>query len=161
MSSHEAGSIAANINVMRVVDVIGHRTEIFALRPTDAVAVAAQKLMRWHVRTAPVADDFGNVVGILGQSDISSRVVAAGLDPKTAIVSTVMTAQPVCVDIETDLLTCVHLMRKHGISHVVVTRTNAEGEQHFGTISANDLLDVVAKQAGAKSWMEELAEGSR
>jgi predicted transcriptional regulator len=144
-----------------VADVIGQRTDVYALRPGDTVEVAAQKLKRWRVRTVPVADDVGIVVGILGQSDISSRVVAAGLDPKTASVQEVMTPDPVSVDLEADLFTCVQLMRRHGISHIVVTRTNAEGEQHYGTISATDLLGVMARQAGSTPWMEELAEGAR
>src|SRR6188768_906495 len=108
-----------HISQLRAVDVIGDRTEIYALRPGDPVEVAAQKLQRWKVRTVAVTDDVGNVAGILGQSDISSRVVASGLDPKAVPVREVMTVEPVCVDVETDVLTCVRLMRKHGISHVV------------------------------------------
>ena len=151
-----------SITLLRVADAIGDRTDVYALRPGDTIEVAAQKLKRWHVRTATVCDDVGNVVGILGQSDISSRVVAAGLDAKTVPVRDVMTSQTICVDIETDLLTCVELMRRHGISHIVVTQTHAEGEQHYGMISANDLLGVVARLGGANSpWVEELAEGAR
>jgi predicted transcriptional regulator len=130
---------------MRAADVIGDRTDIYALRPEHTVEVAAQKLKDWRVRTIAVTDDVGNVAGILGQSDIASRVVAAGLDPKSVPVREVMTREPICVDVETDLLTCVRIMRQHGISHIVLTRTNAEGEQYFGMISANDVLGVVAR----------------
>src|SRR5262245_24996110 len=113
---HEEGR---SINQLRAVDVIGERTEIYALRPEDTVEQAAQKLKNWRIRTSAVCDDVGNVSGILGQSDISSRAVAAGKDPKTLLVRECMTEEPVCVDIETDLLTCVRLMRKHNISHIV------------------------------------------
>src|SRR5688572_7542183 len=77
------------ISQLRAVDVIGDRTEIYALRPEDTVESAAQKLKGWRVRTSAVCDDVGNVAGILGQSDISSRVVAAGLDPKAVDVRSV------------------------------------------------------------------------
>jgi signal-transduction protein with cAMP-binding, CBS, and nucleotidyltransferase domain len=141
--AHEPG--VHHISHMRAADVIGDRTDIYALRPEQTVEVAAQKLKDWRVRTIAVTDDVGNVAGILGQSDIASRVVAAGLDPKSVPVREVMTHEPICVDVETDLLTCVRIMRKHGISHIVLTRTNAEGEQYFGMISANDVLGVVAR----------------
>jgi predicted transcriptional regulator len=153
-SSHEN---LGNIAVIRVADVIGERIEIFALRPGDTVESAAQKLARWHVRTAAVCDDVGNLAGIFGQSDISARVVAAGLDPKSTIVQDVMTSDPISADIETDMLTCVRLMRRHGISHIALTRTTAEGEQYFGLVSANDILGVVAKQVVGSDWMREFA----
>jgi predicted transcriptional regulator len=142
---------------MRAADVIGTRTEIYALGPNDCVEVAAQKLKEWRVRTSAVCDDVGNVVGIFGQSDIASRVVAAGLDPKTARVRDVMTVQPVCADVETDMLTVVRIMRHNGISHVVLTRTTAEGEQYYGMISANDVLGVIARQGHVGGWVQELA----
>ncbi len=154
-----AHSVAAPISHLRAVDVVGDRTEIFAMNPQDSVEVAAQKLRNWHVRTSAVCDDVGNVAGIFGQSDIASRVVAAGLDPKHVAVREVMTREPVCVDVETDLMTCVRLMRRHGISHLVLTRTNAEGEQYFGMISANDVLGVVARLATDEgtAWFRDLA----
>jgi signal-transduction protein with cAMP-binding, CBS, and nucleotidyltransferase domain len=141
---------------LRAADVIGNRTEIYSLRPADTVEAAAQKLKRWRVRTSAVCDDVGNVAGILGQSDIASRVVAAGLDPKTALVRDVMTIEPVCVDVETEVLTCARMMREHGISHIVLTRTTAEGEQYFGMISANDVLGVISRLV-APEWMIEVA----
>jgi predicted transcriptional regulator len=154
-ASHGSGD--QHIAYLRAADVIGTRTEIYSLRPTDSVEAAAQKLKRWRVRTSAVCDDVGNVVGIFGQSDIASRVVAAGLDPKAAVVREVMTTQPICMDIETDVLTCVRTMRSNGISHIVLTRTNAEGEQYFGMISANDVLGVIAKMV-APQWVREFAE---
>ena len=148
-----------HISSLRAADVIGDRTEIYALEPADTVEVAAQKLKHWRVRTVAVCDDVGNVSGIFGQSDIASRVVACGLDPKTVPVREVMTREPVCVDVETDVLTCVRTMRRNGISHIVLTRTNAEGEQYFGMISANDVLGVVGRfDAESNSWFKEFAE---
>ncbi len=129
----------------RAADAIGERTEIYALRPEQTVESAARMLKDWHVRTIAVTDDVGNVAGVFGHSDIASRVVAAGLDPRTVALREVMTHEPVCCDVETDLLTCVRIMRERGISHVVLTRTTAEGEQYYGMLSANDILGVVAR----------------
>lgn len=150
-----------HISTLRAADVIGDRTEIYALRPEDTIESAAQKLKNWRVRTVGVTDEVGNVAGILGQSDISSRVVAAGLDPKRVPVREVMTVEPICVDVETDLLTCVRVMRQNGISHIVLTQPTPEGEQYFGMISANDVLGVIAN-AGAEGsdWMKEFAGGT-
>jgi predicted transcriptional regulator len=167
MTSHDTHTLAeharsthvhpGNIALIRVAEVIGNRTEIYALRPGDTVDVAAQKLARWHVRTAAVCDDVGNLAGIFGQSDISTRVVATGIDPKVASVRDVMTAEPISADVDTDLLTCVRLMQRHGISHIALTRTTAEGEQYFGMVSANDILGVVSRQVGGSEWMREFA----
>ncbi|HQR38075.1 MAG TPA: CBS domain-containing protein [Blastocatellia bacterium] len=148
-----------HISSLRAADVIGDRTEIYALDPSDSVEVAAQKLKHWRVRTIAVCDDVGNVAGIFGQSDIASRVVACGLDPKSVTVREAMTREPVCVDVETDVLTCVRTMRRNGISHVVLTRTNAEGEQYFGMISANDVLGVIGRlESDSSAWFKEFAE---
>jgi signal-transduction protein with cAMP-binding, CBS, and nucleotidyltransferase domain len=157
---HEHG--IHHISSLRAADVIGDRQEIYALNPGDTVEVAAQKLKHWRVRTIAVCDDVGNVAGIFGQSDIASRVVASGLDPRTVAVREVMTREPVCVDVETDVLTCVRTMRRNGISHIVLTRTNAEGEQYFGMISANDVLGVVGRlEADSSGWFKEFADVSR
>lgn len=150
-----------HIKHFRAADVIGERTEIYSLRPEQTVEVAAQRLKDWHVRTIAVTDDVGNVAGVFGQSDIASRVVAAGLDPKTLPLREVMTREPLCVDVETDLHTCVQIMRQNGISHIVLTRTTAEGEQYFGMISANDVLGVIARMGSeGTSWVQEFAGGS-
>jgi predicted transcriptional regulator len=155
---HGAGTIAH----LRAADVIGDRTEIYALRPEQPVEAAAKMLRDWRVRTVGVTDAVGNVAGIFGQSDVASRVVAAGLDPKTIAVREVMTHEPVCVDVETDLITCVRIMRRHGISHLVLTRTTAEGEQYFGMISANDVLGVIARMGSDITfWFNELAGQAR
>jgi predicted transcriptional regulator len=147
-----------HITHLKAADVIGDRTDIYALRPEHSVEAAAQQLKEWRVRTIAVTDDVGNVAGILGQSDIASRVVAAGLDPRVVSVRDVMTHEPVCVDVDTDLLTCVRTMRENGISHIVLTRTNAEGEQYFGMISANDVLGVIARLGSEDNrWFKELA----
>jgi predicted transcriptional regulator len=154
LSGHDAG----HITHLRAADVIGDRTEIYALRPEQSVERAAQRLQEWRVRTCAVCDDVGNVVGVFGQSDIASRVVAAGLDPKHVLVRDVMTHEPLCADVETDMLTLVQLMRHNGISHVVLTRTNAEGEQYFGMISANDVLGVVARMGSEGAfWFQQIA----
>jgi predicted transcriptional regulator len=152
------GSDVHHITHLRAADVIGDRTEIYSLRPEHTVETAAQKLKDWRLRTIAVTDDVGNVAGIFGQSDIASRVVAAGLEPRSVAVRDVMTHEPVCVDVETDLLTCVRIMRRHGISHIVLTRTCAEGEQYFGMISANDVLGVIARLGTEGNfWFRELA----
>jgi predicted transcriptional regulator len=147
-----------HITHLRAADIIGDRTDIYALRPEDTVERAAQKLKDWRVRTSAVCDDVGNVAGVFGQSDISSRVVAGGLDPKSVHIRDVMTHEPVCADVETDMLTLVRMMRTNGISHVVLTRTNAEGEQYFGMLSANDVLGVVARMGSEGAfWFQQLA----
>jgi signal-transduction protein with cAMP-binding, CBS, and nucleotidyltransferase domain len=146
----------------RVADIVGDRSEVYCLGPNQTVEEAARKLKAWRIRTVTVCDDSGNVVGVLGQSDISTRVVASGLDPHTTAVRDVMTADPQCVDLETDLLTVVHLMSGRGISHIVLTRTTAEGEQFYGMISASDVMGVLARQGGPDSiWMQDLAGQAR
>ena len=150
-----------HIRHLRAADVIGDRTQIYAIRPEDTIETAAVKLKDWRVRTIAVTDDVGNVSGVFGQSDIASRVVAAGLDPRHVPVRDVMTGDPVCVDVETDLLTIVRVMQQHGISHVVLTRPTPEGEQYFGMISANDVLRVIASGGSAgREMVSEFASGS-
>ncbi len=146
---------------LKAADVIGARTEIYALRPEHSVATAARMLRDWRVRTVAVIDDVGNVAGIFGQSDIASRVVAAGLDPQTVVVRNAMTIDPECVDVETDLITCIHTMRRRKISHLVLTRTTAEGEQYFGMISGNDVLGAVARLSGDSQAIRELVADAR
>ncbi|KAJ3195585.1 hypothetical protein HK101_011728 [Irineochytrium annulatum] len=81
------------------------RGTVAAMHPTPAVALhedarvveAAAHMAAKRVDAVLIVDKEGHLSGILTDKDMAFRVVAEGLDPKTTLVSTVMTHNPVSV----------------------------------------------------------------
>lgn len=84
---------------------------------------------------------FQEYVGILTESDIDSKVLARGLDPKDTLISSVMTRSVFSVDRFTSVEKAGEFMRQKGIGHLAVT---SEGHV-VGVISFKDLAASYAQ----------------
>jgi len=78
----------------------------------------------------------GQLVGIFSERDLMSRVVVPGKDPAQTPVRDVMTEDPLTIQLQDDLGTCMTLMRRHGFRHLPV----CEGRDLKGVVSLRDLL---------------------
>jgi len=78
----------------------------------------------------------GQLVGIFSERDLMSRVVVPGKDPAQTQVRDVMTEDPLTIQPQDDLGTCMTLMRRHGFRHLPV----CEGRDLKGVVSLRDLL---------------------
>ena len=79
----------------------------------------------------------GKLLGILTERDLMTRVLAKALNPQTAIVSSVMTANPICVGPTLPVSEAVLIMIERGFGHLPVM---AEGGRLLGVFSVRDAL---------------------
>ncbi|KAJ3237404.1 hypothetical protein HDU81_009502 [Chytriomyces hyalinus] len=102
----------------------------------DTVAIACQRMKEGKETAVLVFDSdggggedeeegLGNLCGIFTSKDLVLRVLAAGLDPKTTLVSRVMTPHPECVTPETPVLEALRKMHIGRYLHLPVI--DAEG----------------------------------
>ncbi len=120
---------------LKVRDLIGARDKVFFVGANDTANVAALKLRNFKVRTTGVMDD-GKVVGVVGHSDFSTKVVALGKKPTEVKVSEIMSTTLQTVSLDTSILACMDLMNDHGISHLFILDDDG---QYYGMVAWSDL----------------------
>ncbi|WP_461086981.1 CBS domain-containing protein [Streptomyces deserti] len=109
---------------------------VVAVRP-DASLVEAAQLMRTQNIGDVVVADGQRIVGVLTDRDITVRAVAEGIDPLTASVRSVCTADPVTVAPHDPLSAAVALMRAHAVRRLPVV----ENGLPVGMLSLGDLAE--------------------
>ena len=80
--------------------------------------------------------DGKTLAGIFTERDALLRVLAAGLDPKTTQLETVMTASPLTANPDMPLGHALHIMYDGGFRHVPIV----ENGKPLGMVSARDAL---------------------
>jgi len=126
---------ASMLEELKVRDLIGARNKVFFVGAKDTANVAALKLRNFKVRTTGVMND-GKVVGVVGHSDFSTKVVALGKKPTEVKVSEIMSTTLHTVSLDTSILTCMDLMNDHGISHLFILDDDG---QYYGMVAWSDL----------------------
>ncbi|MEO8649199.1 MAG: CBS domain-containing protein [Acidobacteriota bacterium] len=116
-------------------------TDLFTVRPEDAVDLAAS-LMRWkHIRHVPVEDDSGRLIGIVSYRDLL-ELIAVGTDTsKRMPVRKIMHTELITVEPGTSALVALELLRERNIGCLPVVR----GDKLVGLITTQDYLTVSAK----------------
>ena len=122
---------------MRVLDLIGSRKEVFSISERDSVLQAAQYLHEKQVRATAVVNAFGEIVGVISQSDISDKVAAQNLCPAWIKVSDIMSRSLITVAPETSFEDSLRLMEQCGVHHLLVVD---DREEFHGMLSVNDLM---------------------
>lgn len=85
----------------------------------ETVLAAARAMAARKVGAATVLAGAG-VAGVVTERDVMQKVVAAGLDPATTLVSAIMTSPVLSIGLGTSVDEAAALMRKHHIRHLVV-----------------------------------------
>jgi predicted transcriptional regulator len=137
---------------MKVIDLIGVRSGVFAIRDDSTVHEAAQYLRDRQVRSVGVLDAGGRLVGVISQSDISEKVAAENKCPAWMRVSEIMSTTLVTVSPDRSLHDCLRLMEQNGFYHLLVV--DPAGTYH-GMVSVRDLLSVIASDEKARADMLE------
>ncbi|EPS39177.1 hypothetical protein H072_7055 [Dactylellina haptotyla CBS 200.50] len=107
---------------------------VMALRPGQAlqikphitVAEAAQLMAAKREDCVLVTDDDDRIAGIFTAKDLAFRVVGAGIDARDAIVSDIMTKNPMCAITETSATDALDLMVRKGFRHLPVMDENQD-----------------------------------
>ena len=117
----------------------------------ETVAAAAERMRRDRVGAVVVVGPEDQVIGIVTERDIISKIVARAEDPLTTRVSDIMVREVVSCPLNTLPRTAEELMVRHGIRHLPII----EDGKLQGMISSRDL---VAHRLAVTEAMKEAAE---
>ncbi len=107
---------------------------IHSVGPDASVTECVKRMNELKIGAMLVMDG-DRLVGIFSERDAMIRVLGAGLDPTGTEVSTVMTANPVCVSPSTSLEEAMGIVSGRRIRHLPVV----EHDKVLGVVSSGDL----------------------
>lgn len=119
----------------RLVSQVLIQRKFSAVTPDTTVARAAEVMKQQRVGAILVMEERA-LAGIFTERDALFRVVAAKLDPETATLRDVMTADVVSVAPDDDITHALRLMRDVGFRHLPVL----EDGEVIGIISTRDII---------------------
>jgi CBS domain-containing protein len=127
----------------------------------SASVVEAARLMReGHIGSLPITDD-DQLVGMITDRDITTRVVAEAADPKTTLVRDVYSRDLISVEPEQDLQEALQLMARHQVRRLPVV----EDGRLVGIVAQADialtLRDNEQKTGELVEAISEPSEGER
>ncbi len=123
----------------KLSDVMNPR-KFAALPPEATAALAAKKMLERQVGAIAVMTG-DTLVGIVTERDINFRLVAAGRDPVTTTLATLMTPSPRTFPPDTSVADALDVMQKYGHRHVPVE----ENGQIIGIVSLRDIFMEVKR----------------
>jgi CBS domain-containing protein len=119
---------------MRICDLIKDQ-ETYQAELGHTVLEAVQAMVERNIGAVPVQHN-NRLVGIFSERDLMKRVVAEGRDPRSTCLAEVMTDDPLTINMNEDLESCMALMRRNNFRHLPVCY---EG-QLVGMVSLRDIL---------------------
>jgi len=117
-------------------------TDLFTVRPTDPVGLAARTMEWRQIRHLPVEDDHGKLIGLLSFRDLLKLIAKPGKEVDGVVVQEIMRKDPLTVTEDTPTLDALSLMRTNNIGSLPVL--DAEGRL-VGLITVYDLLDIAGR----------------
>ncbi len=124
---------------LRVQDVM--TPTVVSIRPSDTVESAARVMARFGVSSLVVQSE-GELVGILTEKDVLTRVVASGRNPREVTVGEVMTGSVIVTDPDVPLEEASETMLRNRIKKLPVV----EAEDHSRLVGMLSLTDIANLQ---------------
>ena len=90
-----------------------------SIGPSASVVEAAQLMRDEHIGSLPITDD-EELVGMITDRDITTRVVAEAADPKMTSVGDVVSRDLISIEPDEDLEEAVQLMASHQVRRLPV-----------------------------------------
>jgi CBS domain-containing protein len=115
----------------------------------------AARMMNYFGISSLIAVSEGDIVGILTEKDVLTRVVAAGLNPEKVLVKDVLTKPVIVVGPNTPLDEAVEIMFKRHIKNLPVVTKEDNNSKLVGMLSLTDIAKLQPKMFEA---MRELAQ---
>ncbi|MFW6279979.1 MAG: CBS domain-containing protein [Planctomycetota bacterium] len=100
------------------------------------VQQAARRMTEFNISSIVVMED-DNIVGLLTDTDLKTRVIAEGKGPETPI-RDVMTHELVAADVDTAVSEVLSIMADKNIKHILIT----ENGEYVGMVTFRDLIDI-------------------
>lgn len=110
---------------------------LVSLGPAATVYQAACVMTRANCGSVLILEENTELVGIVTERDLMTRVLAKGLDPKAATVSDIMTRGPICIPPETKVTDAVVIMIERGFRHLPIVTPE---RKILGVFSVRDAL---------------------
>lgn len=113
------------------------KKRVLTLAPLASVYEAACAMTRENSSSVLVMEPPDHLVGIVTERDLTTRVLAKGLDPRRTPVRLVMTASPICVPPQARVSDAVLVMIEKGFRHLPIVGPHAKV---MGVFSVRDAL---------------------
>jgi CBS domain-containing protein len=120
---------------MRPIRPLVEKREVVVVDVAMPIVQVARIMSERQIGAVPVVDG-DRVAGIFTERDALGRVIAAGVDPATTPVSSVMSTGLVVADINDTHDACMRRMQQARVRHMLVLR----GGRLAGMLSMRDLL---------------------
>lgn len=134
----EGGPIRDLDNVYRPLSVLMH-TAMETIASERTVLEAAQTMAEKRIGSLLVLEA-GEIVGIVTETDVVRKVIAAGLPASSTLVGVVMNYPLIQIDINRTVRDASRLMAEERIRHLAVTEDN----KVVGLLSVRDLVKMVS-----------------
>ncbi len=115
---------------------ITHRS-LVCLSPKSTVLEAARIMTKANTGSVLIMEPNGELLGILTERDLMTRVVSKPLNPELTRVTEVMTPKPHCITPEMTVSNAVLIMIERGFRHLPITSSNGKV---LGVFSVRDAL---------------------
>ena len=128
------------------------RRLLVSLPPGASVHEAACVMTRANCGSVLVVGEGTQLLGIVTEHDLMTRVVAKAVDPSKTTLASVMTPNPRCIGPNTKVEDAVLIMLERGFRHLPVV---GEGNTLLGVFSARDAMP---REIGAAVSLAEFNE---
>ena len=122
-------------------------TDLFTVRETELVDLAANMMDWWHLRHIPVEDDNHNLVGLLTHRVLMRFAFGRTSEETQVPVSEVMDRDPIRVTPDTRTLNAIALMRREKISCLPVVDAD---NRLVGMVTEDILMGIAARLLESK-----------
>jgi CBS domain-containing protein len=133
------------------------RRHVLSLAPAATAHEAACVMTRANCGSVLIIDRSSELLGIVTERDLMTRVLAKALDPNTTPVSKIMTPNPQCVLPELKVADAVLIMIERGFRHLPVVAANGK---ILGVFSVRDAMPREVNTAVSLSEFNEQVNDS-
>ena len=121
----------------RTVGEIVRGHPVYVVQENDLVLDAARYMTEYQVGAVPVLEE-GQLIGIISERDLMTRVMAQGLDPASTRVGEVMTRKVIMLNQDTPCKDALAQMKQLHVRHMPIM----DGKRIVGCVSIRDLREV-------------------
>ena len=111
---------------------------VITISPRNNITDAC-RLMAWHSVGCMIVQENGELCGILTDRDIALKVAGASRDARQTKVGQVMTPDPVCISVDSNLHELTRLMHAHHVRRVPIING---GKTVVGIVTLDDLIGM-------------------